>query len=44
MSDIGVWIECYALMVSVLVAYDRMYRRQVLARGSLDWEVEDPGL
>ena len=26
------------------VAYDRMYRRQALARGSLDWGVEDPGL
>ena len=73
-SDLGVWMECYALMASVLVerypskashffaylrrisraarnfqgsawvAYDRMYRRQALARGSLDWGVEDPGL
>lgn len=73
-SDIGVWVECYALMATVLVeqhpskaphlfaylrrisraarnfqgaawvAYDRMYRRQALAKGSLDWGIEDPGL
>ena len=73
-SDIGVWVECYSLMASVLVeshpekathlfaylrrvsraarnfqgsawvAYDRIYRRQALARGSLDWGLEDPSL
>ena len=26
------------------VAYDRMFRRQALARRSLDWGIEDPGL
>ena len=73
-SEISVWVECFAMMAAVLaekfpskapqlfiymrrivhaarnyrrtswVAYDRLYRRQAVARCSLDWAVEDSAL